>query len=67
MTTFFIVLAILTGLALVATFAAYCVRVDRAAVARAEIRVRQRQAEAEVQRVVQDTVQRMFNAARRQP
>jgi hypothetical protein len=40
-------------------------RANRAAIARAEIGARQRRAEAQVQQVVQDTIQQMLDAARR--
>ena len=65
MVWFLFTLAVIALLAVGATLALYCIRVDRALIARAEIRSRQRQAEAETQRVVQHTVQQLFDAARR--
>ena len=67
MTVFLIVMGVLAALAIGVVIALYCVRMDRMLVARADIRARQRQAEAEMQHVVQQTIQRMFDAARRPP
>lgn len=41
-------------------------KVDRASTARAEMRARERRAEAQIQRRVQDAMQQLFDATRRQ-
>jgi hypothetical protein len=66
MVWFLVVLGVIALLAVGATLALYCIRVDRALIARAEVRGRQRQAEADTQRVVQHTIAQLFEAARRQ-
>ncbi len=52
-------------LATIVALALLSARANRATIARAEIRAQQRRAEAQVQQVVQDTIQQMLNAARR--
>lgn len=44
--------------------AAGAIRVDRALVARAEVRLEQRRAEGRMDAVLRDTVQKLFEAAR---
>lgn len=56
-----IVVALVVGVAVTL----YCIRVDRSLLSRAQVQLQQRRAEAEVQRLVQESVQRMFDAARR--
>lgn len=66
MTWFFVALVVIALLIVGASLAMCCIRLDRSLVARADVRARERRAEAEIQHVVQHTIQQMFDAARRQ-
>lgn len=67
MAAILIVLGLMTAMAVGMLLATYCVAVDRSLIARAELKAQQRRAEAELQHTAQDTIRRMFEAARRQP
>lgn len=65
MTVFLVIFITALALGVAASAVAGAIRIDRALVAGAELRLEQRRAEARMDAVLRDTVQKMFDATRK--